>query len=157
QRYEIEPTDSIDRKINRLKKAIKAEIAEHRKSPHYLGPTFKKVVKLEGQKITIADGIGAWLDINLKKVEEARRLGGFSREIYNTPKLTQEQIFESLKRIRADIIEGGVYNKMHNMLPKPYGPRVAHIRVPEPIRIDLKRAMGKETERKAYEAELMQQ
>ena len=64
---------------------------------------------------------------------EAARLGGFSRACYDSPTLTQEQMHESLKRIRADLVRGGVANAIHNMLPKPYGPRVVHMRVPEPI------------------------
>lgn len=64
---------------------------------------------------------------------EAARLGGFARAWYDSPTLTQEQIHESLKRVRADLVRGGVANRIHNMLPKPYGPRMVHMRVPGPI------------------------
>jgi hypothetical protein len=67
---------------------------------------------------------------------EAMRLGGFSRACYDTPTLTQEQMHESLKRIRADLVRGGFRNALHNALPKPYGPRVVHMRVPEAVLID---------------------
>lgn len=67
---------------------------------------------------------------------EAVRLGGLSRACYGTPTLTQEQIHECLKRIRADLVRGGVRNGVHNALPKPYGPRVVHMRVPEPMLVE---------------------
>lgn len=87
---------------------------------------------------------------DLARVEEANRLGGFSREVYGTATLSQEQIFESLKRLRADLVRSGLRNTMHNFLPTPFGPRVAHVRVPEPIRVDPARARGDDSERKAY-------
>lgn len=69
------------------------------------------------------------------RVREAMRLGGFSRACYDGPTLTQEHMHECLKRIRADLVHGGIRNALHNALPKPYGPRVVHVRVPEPIRV----------------------
>jgi hypothetical protein len=74
------------------------------------------------------------------RVAEAVRLGGFSADVYDRPTLTQEEIAESLKRLRASLVRDGLRNALRNALPKPYGPRVAHIRVPEPIRIDVSRA-----------------
>lgn len=74
------------------------------------------------------------------KVEEAMRLGGFCREVYARKPLTQEQIAESLKRHRANLVRRGLKNVIHNFLPTPYGPRVVHVRVPEPILVDPLRA-----------------
>ena len=74
------------------------------------------------------------------KVDEAIRLGGFSRDVYARKPLTQEQMAESLKRHRATLVRRGWRNVLHNFLPTPLGPRVAHVRVPEPIPVDAGRA-----------------
>ena len=74
------------------------------------------------------------------KVEEAMRLGGFSREVYARKPLSPEQIAESLKRHRATLVRCGWRNVLHSFLPKPFGPRVVHVRVPEPILVDPVRA-----------------
>jgi hypothetical protein len=74
------------------------------------------------------------------KVEEAMRLGGFCRRVYARKPLTQEQVAESLKRHRATLVRRGWKNVVHNYLPTPLGPRVVHVRVPEPILVDPVRA-----------------
>jgi hypothetical protein len=74
------------------------------------------------------------------KVDEAMRLGGFCREVYARKPLTQEQMAESLKRHRATLVKRGWKNVLHNFLPTPFGPRVVHVRVPEPILVDAVRA-----------------
>jgi len=89
-------------------------------------------------------------------VREAERLGGFSRVAYDVPTLSQEQIYESLKRVRADLVTRGLGNVVHNFLPKPYGPRVAHVRVPEPIVVDVGLATAGERDRTAYQGHLVE-
>ena len=89
------------------------------------------------------------------RVAEALRLGGFNETVYDTPTLTQEEIAESLKRLRASLLRHGARHSLHNALPKPHGPRVAHVRVPEPIRIDAARASGDLEVRLAYRDELL--
>lgn len=74
------------------------------------------------------------------KVDEALRLGGFSREAYARKPLTQEQLAESLKRHRATLVRRGWRNVLHNYLPRPLGPRVVRVKVPEPILVDPGRA-----------------
>jgi hypothetical protein len=74
------------------------------------------------------------------KVDEALRLGGFSREAYARKPLSQEQVAESLKRHRATLVRRGWRNALHNYLPAPLGPRVVRVRVPEPILVDPDRA-----------------
>jgi hypothetical protein len=74
------------------------------------------------------------------RVDEAIRLCGFSREVYARKPLTQEQMAESLKRHRATLVRRGWRNVLHNFLPAPLGPRVVHVRVPEPILVDPDRA-----------------
>lgn len=98
-RHTVEPSDSLDRMIRRLKKVVRSRADRAR-------------------------------------VREAERLGSFTRERYGGPTLTQEQLYECLKRIRAELVRRGVGNAIHNALPKPYGRRVAHIRVAQPIRVD---------------------
>jgi hypothetical protein len=74
------------------------------------------------------------------KVEEAMRLSGFSRESYARKPLSPEQTAECLKRHRATLVTRGWRNVLHNYLPAPFGPRVVHVRVPEPILVDPIRA-----------------
>ncbi|HEY4133330.1 MAG TPA: hypothetical protein VGM50_22115 [Gemmatimonadaceae bacterium] len=91
---------------------------------------------------------------DLALATEADRLGGFTRELYDTPMLSQEQLFESLKRHRATLIRTGFRNVAHNFLPKPYGARIAHVRVPDPIPIDATRTRD-DVSRAAYVRELL--
>ena len=84
--------------------------------------------------------IPAHLKSDRAKVEEAMRLCGFCREVYARKPLSQEQITESLKRHRATLVRRGLWNVVHNYLPTPLGPRVVHVRVPEPILVDPVRA-----------------
>jgi hypothetical protein len=74
------------------------------------------------------------------KVDEAMRLCGFTRESYARKPLSQEQVAESLKRHRATLVRRGWKNALHNYLPSPLGPRIVHVRVPEPILVDPIRA-----------------
>ena len=89
------------------------------------------------------------------RVSEAARLGGFAAAIYDTPTLAQEEIAESLKRLRASLVRGGPRNTVHNALPKPHGPRIAHLRVPDPLRIDAARASADGAARASYRDELL--
>ncbi|HET9426529.1 MAG TPA: hypothetical protein VFO55_14250 [Gemmatimonadaceae bacterium] len=75
------------------------------------------------------------------RLEEAIRLCGFTRDVYAEKPLTQEQMAESLKRHRATLMRSGWRNVLHNYLPRPFGPRIAHVRVPEPIVVDPQRAL----------------
>jgi hypothetical protein len=136
-RYTIEPSDSIERRIRRLERAVRAERSALRDSG----------VVEDAERI-------AQLRDDAARVDEALRLGGFSRDVYFTPLLSQEQIAESLKRIRAALVRRGPKNTIHNYLPRPYGARVAHVRVPEPTEIDARRASG--PERDSYVAELLE-
>lgn len=135
-RYSTESADTIDRRIHRLGRAIYAE----RSSLRDVAETPETIARL------------AQLKDDQARVDEALRLGGFSRESYATPMLSQEQIAESLKRLRSALVRRGTVNTLHNYLPRPYGPRVAHVRVPEPIRIDERRAI----EDDAYAAEVLE-
>jgi len=140
-RYAVEPSDSIERRIRRLERAIRAERSRLREAAG---------VEADPRMVQLRD--------DLARAGEAMRLGGFTREVYATPTLSQEQIAESLKRIRAALLRSGTTNVLHNYLPRPYGARVAHIRVPEPIRIDPERASSADPdEREAYVEELLEQ
>jgi hypothetical protein len=68
-------------------------------------------------------------------VLEIERLQSFTREHYDVPTLTQEQIAESLKRIRTSLVFRGFANSFHNLVPVAVAGREAHIRVPEPIAV----------------------
>jgi hypothetical protein len=139
-RYTVEPSDSIERRIRRIDRAIRAERSRLRESA---------ASDSDPRMVQVRD--------DLARAEEALRLGGFMRDVYSTPTLSQEQIAESLKRIRSALLRSGTANVLHNYLPRPYGARVAHVRVPEPIRIDPERASGDQDERDAYVEELVEQ
>jgi hypothetical protein len=66
---------------------------------------------------------------------ELWRLTGFSRDLYDAPTLTLEAIAENLKRQRTSLVTTGWRNALHNVVPVPAGPRVAHVRVAEPIAV----------------------
>jgi hypothetical protein len=66
----------------------------------------------------------------------------FSAGVYPHPELTQEQIAESIKRLRNDYCEGTLRDTINKLVPQPAGPRVAHIRVPEPIEVPVGLAPG---------------
>jgi hypothetical protein len=89
------------------------------------------------------------------RLAEAVRLGGFAESVYGTPTLAQEEIAESLKRLRAGLVRGGLRNALHNALPTPHGPRVAHLRVPDPIPVDATRASADVSARTDYRNELL--
>ena len=62
-----------------------------------------------------------------------RRAIRFDPSWYPSSELTQEQVAENVKRLRADYCFTGLGDNLHRFVPQPVGPRVAHIRVPEPI------------------------
>ncbi|MBY0404169.1 MAG: hypothetical protein K2X66_09740 [Cyanobacteria bacterium] len=66
---------------------------------------------------------------------EIGRLSSFVKEVYNTPHLTQEQIAESLKRMKQELLEGGYRDEVQKKIPRPVGDRTAHIRVVDPINV----------------------
>lgn len=115
--HRVAESSSMEKTVQRLIKVIRAE---------------RKAALIAGDQAK-ADA----LKKDLAAAEEAKRLGKFTREIYGAkPTLTQEEIGESLKRLRADLVTGGLGNVIENMAPKPYGSRVLHVRIPEPIRVD---------------------
>ncbi len=67
--------------------------------------------------------------------QELWRLTGFPRDLYDAPTLTLEAIAENLKRQRTGLVTAGWRNALHNVVPVPAGPRVAHLRVAEPIAV----------------------
>jgi hypothetical protein len=123
-RHAVEPADSVERTIHRIRRAIEA----------------KQRASKNGRDL-ITDA---------QKAREAERLGGFNRASYATPMLSQEQIAESLKRIRSALMRRGLRNMLLNYLPPAYGSRVAHVRVPEPIVVNAMRASGDAAERVRY-------
>ncbi|HHI81733.1 MAG TPA: hypothetical protein ENJ99_01130 [Rhizobiales bacterium] len=55
--------------------------------------------------------------------------------MYPGVQLSQENIAESIKRIRNDYCSGTTRDTVNSFLPQPAGPRTAHIRVPEPLNV----------------------
>lgn len=63
-------------------------------------------------------------------LKELFRLEGFTPDLYNRPTLTQEHLYETLKRSLQIFAPG-----FNTMVPQPPGRRIAHIRVAEPINV----------------------
>ncbi len=80
-----------------------------------------------------ADREGARTDRAL--LLELQRLTRLDPSLYGVPTLTQEQVAEVLKATRSALVTRGWRNALHNTVPVAVGPRVAHIRVPEPISV----------------------
>lgn len=138
-RYPVEKHDSIERTLTRFKRVISA-------ARRALQPHGSSEARCRYDALTM----------DLDRAEEASRLGGFSGEVYGRAQLSQEQIGESLKRHRATLVTGGLGNTIHNFLPTPFGARVVHVRVPEPIQIDVRRALGSDDERQVYVSSLIE-
>ena len=128
RRYAVEPSVDTDKRIARLVRAARAALT---------GAT-------EAERLSVKH--------DLAMAEEAKRLGEFTREVYGTPTLTQEQLFESLKRSRDRLLRRGWRAALANTLPRPFGPRVVHVGVPEPIQVTRVDAR----ERATYEAALLE-
>jgi hypothetical protein len=117
-RHSVEATTDVDKRIARLASAIRRMLAQ---------------AKSEHGAATIA--LRAQLKHDLAMAEEAKRLGEFSEDVYGGDMLTQEQLSESLKRLRDRLMRRGWRNMISNMLPRPLGPRVVHVAVPKPVRV----------------------
>ena len=132
KRHASEHASDMDKRISRMARAIRSKLSDARRDPS--GAEYRSSLKHD-----------------LAMVEEAKRLGEFPPDVYGTPMLTQEQVYECLKRIRDRMMRKGWRNALANMLPRPFGPRVVHVGVPEPLAVTRDNALsGKE-----YEASLL--
>ena len=64
---------------------------------------------------------------------DMRRLLRFWPALYPATELTQEQIAESIKRLRNDYCSGSWRDAVNRFVPRPAGSRIAYVRVPEAI------------------------
>ena len=117
-RHVTEPSSDIDKRIARLASAIRRTLAQSKSDTGTEAADRRRDLKHD-----------------LAMAEEAKRLGEFTADVYGTPRLTQEQLSESLKRLRDRLMRHGWRNTMANMLPRPLGPRVVHVAVPKPVRV----------------------
>jgi hypothetical protein len=69
---------------------------------------------------------------DLARLAELDRLCALTPDVYGSPVLTQEQIAEHLKHLRQHLLTSG-RDQLAALFPKPVGPRIAHVSVPEPI------------------------
>ena len=67
---------------------------------------------------------------------ELQRLAAYSRDTFEKEFFYQEEIAEGLQFIRQIFLTGG-YDSIRSMLPKPFGWRTVHLRVPSPLEISL--------------------
>ena len=133
-RHPTDTADHDDKQIARHARTIRAKLAD-----------------LKHEADTGSPELRAQLKHDLAMADEAKRLGEFSQMIYGTPTLTQEQLFESLKRARDRLLNRRSADKLANMLPRPLGPRIVHVGIPEPIPVE----RVNEDRAKAYENVLL--
>ncbi len=131
--YPTEDAESLDKRIARMIRAIRSE----------LSPLARDATTADRRAV---------LKEHIAMAEEARRLGEFSRDVYGSAMLSQEQLFESLKRMRDRLLRGGWKNTIAIMMPRPFGPRVVHVGVPDAIRVSAVAA----AHAKDYEASLLE-
>ncbi len=135
QRYHIDATDQLDRRIARLTRAIQSERALLRNDTSPGGSARREALRRDRDM-----------------ADEAKRLGEFTAEVYGATTLTQEQLSESLKRIRDRMLRRHWSDVLAKTLPRPLGPRILHVGVPEPISV-VRVAPG---ERADYETVLLE-
>lgn len=63
-------------------------------------------------------------------LQKALRIGPFA---WQRESIVQEEVAEHIKRLRADYCFGSWRDTLNRFVPQPAGPRIAHIRVPDPI------------------------
>jgi hypothetical protein len=68
-------------------------------------------------------------------VAEIRRLDTFQADVYGTEKLTQEQIAETLKRTKRDLVNFTTMDGFRNLMPVAAGWRRGVLRCGEPINV----------------------
>lgn len=118
--------------------------ADMTRAQHRLRAAIRRQLKADG------DEAAARRDRAL--VTELQRLHSFDPALYDRPTLTQEQIAENLKRVRSALVTRGWKNALHNLVPVAVAPRVAHLRVPEPLDVSASLAASLATGRDPAEA-----
>jgi hypothetical protein len=68
-------------------------------------------------------------------IDTIARLGRLGDFAFARAAVSQEEIAEHLKRLRNDYCKGTLRDTLNQFLPQAAGPRIAHIRVPEPLAI----------------------
>jgi hypothetical protein len=134
ERYDAGDADSIDRRTTRIAKMIRTRLS---------------ALRDDDSPAAVAERNRLRKDAEM--ADEVKRLGEFTEELYGGATLTQEQIAESLKRMRDRLMKQTKAHRMANMLPRPYGTRIAHIGVPAPIRVQ----RVPQHEKAAYERTLL--
>jgi hypothetical protein len=71
----------------------------------------------------------------IKLIAEIRRLDTFQAEVYATESLTQEQIAETLKRTKRDLVNKTGWDGLRNVLPVAVGWRKVILRCGDPINV----------------------
>lgn len=135
QRYRIAATDQLDKRIARIARAIHSERAVLRTDTSPGAIAQREVLRRDHEM-----------------ADEAKRLGEFTREVYGANTLTQEHVSESLKRIRDRMLTRHWKDILAKTLPRPLGPRILHVGVPEPILV----AAVATSERVEYETVLLE-
>jgi hypothetical protein len=117
----------------RVIEALKRALAERHGA---LDPDLPRALHLLRRAIrerAVTDPDGSRRDRAL--LAELQRLVGFDPALYDRSELEPERLNEVLKRTRTSLLTRGLANVLHNFVPVAAGPRTAHVRVAEPIRV----------------------
>ena len=71
-----------------------------------------------------------------RAIKTLQQLAMFMPEIYPGERVTQENLAESIKRIRQVYCRGTLRDELNALLPRAAGPRVAHVRVAPALNIN---------------------
>lgn len=77
-------------------------------------------------------GTDSQLKTQIDRLTKLVRIGPFA---WSRPSVSQEELAEHIKRLRADHCFGSWRDTLNRFVPQPAGQRTAHIRAPEPIAV----------------------
>lgn len=112
----------VDALAAELRRAIGSEEAD--------GDLLLRQARRAVRERSLPDEAGRHARKTADRLALARRIGAYA---FAAPTMTQENIAEHLKRIRNDHCKGTLRDTMSSFVPRPVAPRVAHVRVAEPI------------------------
>lgn len=72
----------------------------------------------------------------IQLANDLRELLNLQPWMYPNDMMTQEHIAERIQRIRIDWLKRRFRDRVHALVPQPVGPRCAHIRLADPLRIN---------------------
>lgn len=118
----------------RLREAIAADIATDLSGDVDPEPKMRPLVRAAERALRTPGAIAESRRDDVKGLTETiKRVLRFRPSLYPGSELTQEHLAENIKRLRGDYCSKTFADRFDKLVPRPAAPRIAHIRVPEPI------------------------